>query len=413
MKRKLFALITVLLSMTLQAAAPWDGTTIATSFAGGTGALSDPWQISTPAELAYLGQLVGGGNTYSAGKYYILTSDLDLNNHPWSPIGDGNTTQFRGTFDGNYHLISNLNVNVNVTNLPAGLFGMVQNGWVKNVGIVGTSTVTATGGNAGGIVGSFTAYSATVVYGISNCFSNATVSAASYAGGIVGYFYTSVAGTSSSINNCYSTGNISGPSFVSGIVGKVNKNSSTGTLLTISNSYAIGTLTATGTAPANLTGGIAIPANSAPLNVANCYYINGNVANANGATAVTADDMKTPDFLTALNLSGASSSWKADFAGSDNVNSGFPILAWTNLSTGVKSTLISNSRITVIGKTVKIEAPMSIKNMQLYNMQGKLLDTKNANYQANQLSINVEHAGIYLMIAHTAEGQLTQKIIIK
>jgi hypothetical protein len=298
---------------------------------------------------------------------------------------------------------------VNTTNLPAGLFGMVQNGWVKNVGIVGTSTVTATGtGNAGGIVGQVTAYAPTTVY-INNCFSNATVSSSSYTGGIVGYFYSSIINTSSSISNCYSTGNISGPNYVSGIVGRVNKNSSTGTLLTISNSYSTSTLTATGTAPNNITAGIAIPANLAPLNVANCYYINGDAAYANGATAVTANDLVTADFLTALNNGGTA--WKADFAGS-NVNSGYPILAWRTLSTDVKSTLISNCRVTVIGKTVKIEAPVSFKNMQLYNFSGQLVDTKNTNFQANQLSFDVQHAGIYLLIAHAAEGQLTQKIIV-
>jgi hypothetical protein len=302
-------------------------------------------------------------------------------------------------------------VNVTVTNLPAGLFGMVQNGFVKNVGIVGTSTVTATGtgGNAGGIVGQVTAYAPGSV-SINNCFSNATVSSGSYTGGIVGYFYSSVNNTSSSINNCYSTGNISGPNYVSGIVGRVNKNSSTGTLLTISNSYSTGTLTATGTAPNNITAGIAIPANSAPLNVANCYYINGDAANANGAIAVTASDMITADFLTALNNGGTA--WKADFAGS-NVNNGYPILAWRNLSTDVKSTLVSNCRITVIGKTVKIEAPVSIKDMELYNFSGQLVETQHINYAANNVSFDVEHAGIYLLIAQTSEGQQTQKIIVK
>jgi len=403
MKKKFFVFFAVLLSMTLQAASPWDGT-IAASYAGGTGALSDPWQISTPAELAYLGSIINANPTTDyTGKYFILTSDLDLNNKPWTPIGS--TNKFKGTFDGKSHVISNLNVNVTTSN--AGLFGSVQYAYIKNVGIVGTSTVTGTG-NVGGLVGQFTGYG-TPVYGISGCFSNATVSSGTgNAGGIVGNFYFSGTNTCS-ITNCYSTGNISGTNNVAGIVGKVTVNSSTGTSLSISNSYATGTLTATGTAPANLTGGIATSSAANLLNVANCYYINGDAANAYGAIAVTASDMITADFLTALNNGGTA--WKADFAGS-NVNNGYPILAWRNLSTGVKNVLVSNCRITVIGKTVKIEAPVSIKDMELYNFSGQLVDTKNTNYQANQLSFDVQHAGIYLLIAHTAEGQQTQKIIV-
>jgi hypothetical protein len=51
--------------------------------------------------------------------------------------------------------------------------------------------------------------------------------------------------------------------------------------------------------------------------------------------------------------------------------------------------------------------------MQLYNILGQLVKSKNINYAANQLSFDVQQAGIYLLIAHTAEGQLSQKIIVK
>jgi len=320
MKKLYILFLFSLILINVSAASPWDGTTIATSYAAGSGTLADPYQISSPAELAYLSQSVTGGNKYF-GKYFILTSDLDLNSKSWTPIGNS-TYQFQATFDGNSHLISNLNVNVATSG--AGLFGSVQYAIIKNVGIVGTSTVTGNG-NVGGLVGQFTGYGAPTVYGISGCFSNATVSSGtgSNAGGIVGYFYTSGSNVSSLITNCYSTGNISGANYVAGIVGKVAVNSSTGTLLTISNSYATGTMTATGT----LTGGIAINA-SAVLTVTNCYYINGAAANANGATVKTAADMKTPGLVTTLNGSQSPLLWVADAAGVNSVNNGFPTFYW-------------------------------------------------------------------------------------
>jgi hypothetical protein len=312
--KKLFILF--LFSLILingSASTPWDGTTIATSFAGGAGTSINPYQISSPEELAYFRQLVNaapGGN-----NYFILTGDLDLNNKPWTPIGNS-TTSFKGTFDGKSHVISNLTVNLPTTS-GVGLFGTVQDASIMNVGIAGNSTVTGAG-NVGGLVGQFIAYSASN-FGISGCFSNATVSSGSgsNAGGIVGDFRTTGA-VSSLITNCYSTGNISGANYVAGIVGKVEKNSS-GLTLTISNSYATGTMTATGT----LTGGIAINA-SAVLTVTNCYYINGAAANANGATVKTAADMKTPGFVTTLNGSQSPAPWVADLAGVNSVNNGFP-----------------------------------------------------------------------------------------
>jgi hypothetical protein len=395
----------------------WDGITIASCFAWGNGTVANPWQINSPEQLADLSQRVNGGNS-CAGKYFILTCDLDLNGLPWTPIGKS-TTSFNGIFDGNKHLISNLNVNLPSTS-GVGLFGTVQDASIKNVGIVGTSTVTGAG-NVGGIVGQFIAYSGSG-FGISGCFSNATISSGSVTGnnvgGIVGDFRTTANNIPSSINNCYTTGNISGTStsginYVAGIVGKVEMgNALTGTLLTISNSYATGTKTATG-GTSNFASGIAKIMSGVPLTVTNCYYING--AGVTGATVQTAAQMQASGFVTTLNGSQSPAAWQTDFAGVNSVNNGFPILVWRtlNVATNITRTPIMNGRVTVIGKTVTVEAPVLIKNMQLYNILGQLVKSKNINYAANQLSFDVQQAGIYLLIAHTAEGQLSQKIILK
>jgi hypothetical protein len=406
MKKNFFVLFAIVLNMTLQAASPWDGT-IATSFAGGTGTSADPYQISAPTQLAYLAQVVNANTLVtSATVYFILTSDLDLNNQPWTPIGSSDTYSFKGRFNGNNHLISNLNVNL-ATTIGVGLFGYINNAFIYNLGIVGNSTVTGLG-SAGGIVGRCYITSTVTGNSIKGCFSNATVTsgASGCSGGIVGIF-RATGNRAYLIDNCYSTGNITGSNYVGGIVGKVELPA-----LTISNSYSTGTMTATGTAPNNLTGGVATAVTGGAPTVSNCYYINGDAANANGATALTADVMITPDFVTALNLSGATSNWKADFTGSSSVNNGFPILSWRTITTDVKNTLLSSGSVSVIGKTVKIEAPVLIKDMELYNFSGQLIEAQHINYASNNVRFDVQHAGVYLLNVHTAEGQLSQKIII-
>ena len=51
----------------------WDGTA-ATSFAGGTGKKSDPWQIETAAQLKLASDTV---NAKNATNYFILMNDID------------------------------------------------------------------------------------------------------------------------------------------------------------------------------------------------------------------------------------------------------------------------------------------------------------------------------------------------
>ncbi len=135
----------------------WDGST-ATQFADGTGTESDPYQISTGAELAWLAAQVNAGTNYS-GEYFTLTSDIQLNEldengmpkaaegqtgpYQWTPIGvyvDGrkNDKPFSGTFDGNGHTISGLYINSMMAN-GQGLFAVLgAGGTVQNLIVTGT-----------------------------------------------------------------------------------------------------------------------------------------------------------------------------------------------------------------------------------------------------------------------------------
>lgn len=95
----------------------------ASSFAGGSGTSSSPYQISNAAQLAYMAYLVNSNTTYR-NKYYQLTADIDLSAHYWYPIGKENYS-FNGTFDGQYHTISNMTIDNTVTGMGVKYLGLL------------------------------------------------------------------------------------------------------------------------------------------------------------------------------------------------------------------------------------------------------------------------------------------------
>ena len=91
------------------------------------------YEIERPSELAWLAAAVNGTLTEDytrsavaandfAGKTFRLTENIDLDNKPWTPIGDADNHIFKGTFNGNGKIIKNLVVNGN-SNKNQGLFG--------------------------------------------------------------------------------------------------------------------------------------------------------------------------------------------------------------------------------------------------------------------------------------------------
>ncbi|MFV0584777.1 MAG: InlB B-repeat-containing protein [Parabacteroides gordonii] len=186
-----------------------------------------PIPISNAAELA----AINTNGAHLAGSYK-LTSDIDLTSHNggnWTPIGS-TATPFKGTFDGDGHLVEGLNAE---RATPIGLFGVIESGTVENLGVkFGTLKSTAAGNHIGGIAGDIKDNST-----IQNCYtaggsiiaeinSNGT----DVAGGIIGK------GSQSSILNCYSICNISLKS-VSAVNGGGIAGS--GTNLIVSNCYTI------------------------------------------------------------------------------------------------------------------------------------------------------------------------------
>ena len=239
----------------------------------GSGTETDPYQISTADQLKLFRDKVNDAKTKEETKICaVLTADIDLKNEEWTPIGIGNGTRngvpidfpYSGTFDGNGHTISGLNVNYR--NKNGGLFCYVMNATIKNLTVAGSVTHSSGDGVAyGGIVGC--ADSST----IENCTNRCTVTGNWYAGGIVGW------STDSDIIGCANFGNISSPSFSGGICGKIGgENDAAGIDATIRDCYNVGMVSG------NYAGGITGQSDSEHINIliANCY----NVGSLHGST---------------------------------------------------------------------------------------------------------------------------------
>lgn len=85
---------------------------VATSFAGGSGTETDPYEIATASQLA---KIAADANSSADGKvcsgvYYELTADIDLKGHDWVPIANTKAKYFAGKIYGNGHIIRNMTI---------------------------------------------------------------------------------------------------------------------------------------------------------------------------------------------------------------------------------------------------------------------------------------------------------------
>ena len=159
-----------------------------------TASAADVIEISDAAQLA----LIGTNDSYPLSGSYKLTKNISLSSYSnWTPIGNGSSSGFSGTFEGNGKTISGLKVNS--TGTYAGLFGQVS-GTVKNLTVIGSVTLnysssSATSVYAGILAGNVSGWLATIdscstsgdVTVTSNCTASfAFTSANVYAGGVIG-----------------------------------------------------------------------------------------------------------------------------------------------------------------------------------------------------------------------------------
>lgn len=199
----------------------WDGKTM-TQPASGSGTKNDPYLIDTGAELAWFADQVKNGKVTLCAK---LTADIDLNGHPWTPIGSfGSSKNYQGTFDGCNSTVNGLQVS---DKSYAGLFGVIgASGVVERLIVAGMISITSVSGNgidnvgAGGIAG----YCKGTIFQCSSSvyISNTGMNYSAVAGGIVGR--AAEGAIVDSCNNYGTVGSQKNINYAGGIVGVACEN---------------------------------------------------------------------------------------------------------------------------------------------------------------------------------------------
>lgn len=158
-------------------------------------------EISSPQDLLELSKNCKL-DTWSQGKTVVLTSDISLAGIEYSPI-----PTFGGTFDGNGHTITGLDLFQSIS--TGGLFGILQEGAVvHNLRVSGNLTPSGKGNILGGLAGENNGL-------ITDCAFSGTVVGNERVGGMVG-----LNGLTGQIRNCTVSGNITGKSMTGGITGE-------------------------------------------------------------------------------------------------------------------------------------------------------------------------------------------------
>lgn len=184
----------------------------------GGGTDTSPLEITTAAQLAEVAVLVNAGrleafllNDADAAVSLRLMNNIDLSGYAsregWTPIGT-NARPFKSNFDGGGHVALGLVINRSAED-HQGLFGYIEAGTVKNLGVAGASI--SGRNNVGGVVGTVGSNGT-----LENSYSTGSIRGGSAVGGVAG---SVISGT---VRNCYSTGSVSGGSAVGGVAGTID-----------------------------------------------------------------------------------------------------------------------------------------------------------------------------------------------
>ena len=230
--------------------------------------------ISTAEGLKWFRDYVNSGTSENAHykAWAKLTDDIVLDSsEAWTPIGNytvKNQIFYQGTFDGNGHTISGLNVSDNI--IYAGLFGVVTGGTIKNLAVAGNISPSSSLSSeaVGGIVG----YASNAV--IENCSNHCDISTSYVGGGIAGFN-----ASGANIIDCYNVGTINVTNFHEGVGGIVGYNNGT-----VSNCYNVGMVSG------DIVGEI-VGDNLGT--VENCYYLDSTNLNAVGTNHPSGHVTKT------------------------------------------------------------------------------------------------------------------------
>ena len=178
-------------------------------FSGGKGTAEDPYLISTADDLVQLNTLSNSNADGINSAFYKLTENIDMTGKIYDGLGASAPDNswaglFKGTIDGDYHVISNLEISneegkKSVSNdFAKGFIALSEGATVKNLGIDGLNVTTA--GRAGGLI-AFISGDTTV----ENCFVRNAVITGNKSGGIIGDVQ---AGKTVVVKDCYVIANV-------------------------------------------------------------------------------------------------------------------------------------------------------------------------------------------------------------
>ena len=361
--------------------------------------------IYEPSDLRFVAEQCNAGETFE-GKCIKLMNDITLplnvpNN--MTSIGSYPDRPFKGTFDGNGKLITNLYIDQ--PNTPyQGFFGYTLNANLYNVGLV---NITASGRNyTGGMV----AYAKNTY--MRDCYVNGgTLFALSYCGGLVGY---QEQGTNSIISGCYNTCEVTGNNYVGGLIGFSNYS-------TVRNSYVAGRVSAQGEPVGAIIGG------AKEVLMYYCYFsteLTGQTEaigenNFKGGEGLTNAQMRDPQFVNTLNQNLVEPVWMADYA--SHINNGFPIIKWQRPGTGVEENVSVKKCISLFPNpakgfvTIKSDEPsVTLIHMEIYDVMGRMVLSETLDGQCQELSISKLVSGIYHVRVQTNNGHCSNlKLVVQ
>ena len=347
----------------------------------GKGTKDEPYLIQTPADLATLvylttdydngyydtsadytipgtttvwpasgafgkaGYYCGRYSSPSAIRYYKMTADLDMTGYDFNKGGIGEGMDFRGSFDGDGHVIKNWTSTSSGGKQNNGIFavagfGNVSGQGIRNVGVENAS-VTSDKFISGVLVGYLSSIGTVEDVAVENCYVKNSSSkimtrdTAPSNGGVVGCLkFESGSATSITVKNCYAEGisllNSDGadgrqPDYA-GIVARIWHNWKKDNKAYISNCYSLGTTTNDYLQPVG-----AVPGNNttASFEYTDCYSLSANGSavwskwatdSANNAPSVSETNLSAP---TAASFTGGT--FVDDVL---ELNGGLPVFSW-------------------------------------------------------------------------------------
>ena len=371
---------------------------------------NNAYQIGTAAELTWFASAINDGTAETQDA--VLTKDIDLDNQEWTPIGN-DAKQYTGTFDGAGHSVENLCITSGAKYL--GLFGYVNGGAIQNLTVGGKITVETysdakgvlyAGGIGGWVKGNIKICSNEVNISLSNINVKN-----SFVGGICGrlgvrrvnyilagctnsgnisltanpndeYGNAQVGGIAGELNayakidSCYNSGkvNLYLTGFGTAQYGGITNVAGTQNAVNVNNCFSTGIVSG-GVDPTiggcTLCGGAVIGrfGGQEAYYPTNCAYLESAYTGAgmsdgkgqpiadatSGISAKTADELKSTEFLAALNNAAPITDYTVTWiAGAD----GYPTISDIQDAVGIKSFTVAGVAATIDQKAHTITAEL-------------------------------------------------------